>query len=148
MGGNYSGLKSRSRSRPGRLNFTTKRGSKVYHRNKHYVRVGHMPFGSHMGTKSRMHKGRKNYTTKRGDKVFHRKGHNIRKSRRPYPRRGRSKYGGQVVAVPPVGSSQNLPYPGPVTGGTRRRRSKYGGQLGGNWLSDAVNVVKQVSAGA
>ena len=77
-------LGSKSKTHPGRLNFTTKKGSKVYHRNKHYSRVGHKPFGPHKGTKSKTRKNRKNYTTKRGDKVFHRKGRNVKKSRRPY----------------------------------------------------------------
>ena len=80
-------LGSRSKTRPGRKDFTTKRGSKVYHRKGHYVRPGYKPYGSHKGTKSRTRKGRKNYTTKRGDKVYHRKGHNVRKSKRPYSKR-------------------------------------------------------------
>jgi len=75
---------SKSKTRKNRLNFTTKRGSKVYDRKHRYVKVGYKPFGSHKNTKSRTRKGRKNYTTKRGDKVFHRKGRNVRKSRRPY----------------------------------------------------------------
>ena len=80
-------LGSRSKTRPGRKDFTTKRGSKVYHRKRHYVRPGHKPYGSHKGTKSRTRKGRKNYTTKRGNKVYHRKGHYVRKSRKPYSRK-------------------------------------------------------------
>ena len=48
-------LGSKSKTHPGRLNFTTKKGSKVYHRNKHYSRVGHIPipFGARKGVKSR-----------------------------------------------------------------------------------------------
>ena len=76
-----------SKTKPGRKDFTTKKGSRVYHRRHHYVRPGHKPYGSHKGTKSKTRKGRKNYTTKRGDKVFHRKKHYVRKSRRPYTKR-------------------------------------------------------------
>ena len=75
---------SRSRSHKGRKNYTTKRGSKVYHRRKHYVRPGYKPYGSHKGTKSRTKRGRKNYTTKRGNKVYHRKGHDVRKKNKPF----------------------------------------------------------------
>jgi len=35
---------SRSKTRPGRKNYTTKRGSKVYHRKGHYVRKNKLPF--------------------------------------------------------------------------------------------------------
>jgi len=75
---------SRSKTRPGRKNYTTKRGSKVYHRKRRYVRPGHKPYGSHKGTRSRTRRGRKNYTTKRGSKVYHRKGHYVRKNTLPF----------------------------------------------------------------
>jgi hypothetical protein len=75
---------TRSKTHPGRLNYTTKKGDKVYHENGHYVRKGHRPYGHFKGTRSKTHKGRLNYTTKKGDKVFHRKGHYVRKSRKPY----------------------------------------------------------------
>lgn len=75
---------SRSRTHPGRKNYTTKRGDKVYHRKGHDVRPGYKPYGPHKGTRSRTHKGRKNYTTKRGDKVYHRKGHYVRKNKLPF----------------------------------------------------------------
>jgi hypothetical protein len=77
-------LGSPSKTHKDRKDFTTKKGSKVYHRMGHYVRPGYKPYGSHKGTMSKTKKGRKNYTTKLGDKVYHRKGHYVRKSRRPY----------------------------------------------------------------
>ena len=76
-----------SKTHPGRKDFTTKRGSRVYHRRHHYVRPGHKPYGPHKGTKSKTRKGRKDYTTKRGDKVFHRNKHYVRKSRKPYTKK-------------------------------------------------------------
>jgi hypothetical protein len=75
---------TKSKTRPGRLNFTTKKGSKVYHKKGHYVRKSHKPYGSFKGTKSKTRRGRLNYTTKKSSKVFHRKGHYVKKSRRPY----------------------------------------------------------------
>ena len=77
-------LGSPSKTHPGRKNFTTKKGSKVFHRMHHYVRKTYKPYSYHKGTKSATRKGRKNFTTKKGDKVFHRRGHNVRKSRKPY----------------------------------------------------------------
>ena len=78
---------SKSKTQPGKLDFTTKKTSKVYNKKHHYSRVGHKPYGSHKGTKSKTRKGRKNYTTKRGNKDYHRKGHNIKKSTRPYAKK-------------------------------------------------------------
>ena len=75
---------TKSKTRPGRLNFTTKKGSKVYHRKGHYVRKTHKPYGHFKGTRSKTHRGRLDYTTKKGSKVFHRKGHYVRKSRKPF----------------------------------------------------------------
>jgi hypothetical protein len=75
---------TRSRTHPGRLNYTTKKGNKVYHKKGHYVRKSHRPYGHFKGTKSKTRKGRLDYTTKKGSKVFHRKGHYVRKSRKPY----------------------------------------------------------------
>ena len=75
---------TRSKTRPGRKNYTTKKGDKVYHRNGHYVRKTHRPYSFRKGSMSKTRKGRKNFTTKRGSKVFHRKGHYVRKSGRPY----------------------------------------------------------------
>jgi len=75
---------TKSKFHRGRKNYTTKRGSKVYHRRRH-----HSPYGSHKGTRSRTRKRRKNYTTKRGSKVNHRKGKYVRRKRRPYTKRRR-----------------------------------------------------------
>ena len=75
---------TRSKTRPGRLNYTTKKGDKVYHRKHHYIRKTHKPYSYFKGSKSKTHKNRLDFTTKKGSKVFHRKGHYVRKSRRPY----------------------------------------------------------------
>ena len=74
-------------TRPGDMDYTTKKGDKVYHRRHHYVRKTHKPYGFHKGSRSKTHKGRKDFTTKKGSKVFHRKGHYVRKSYKPYTRR-------------------------------------------------------------
>jgi hypothetical protein len=75
---------TKSKTHLGELNYTTKKGSKVYHQKGHYVRKTHRPYGNFKGTKSKTRKGRLNYTTKKGSMVFHRKGHYVRKSRKPY----------------------------------------------------------------
>ena len=75
---------TRSKTRPGRKNYTTKKGNKVFDRNRRYVRKSYKPYSFRKGSMSKTRKGRKNFTTKRGSKVFHRKGHYVRKSRRPY----------------------------------------------------------------
>lgn len=80
-------LGAKSKTHKGELDFTTKKGSKVYHQKGHYVRKSYKPYSSHKGTKSKTHKGRKNFTTKKGSKVYHQKGHYVRKSRRPYTKR-------------------------------------------------------------
>jgi len=80
--GSTKGTKSKTHT--GDLNYTTKKGDKVYHQRNHYIRKTHKPYGHFKGTKSKTHKGRKNYTTKKGDKVFHRKGRYVKKSRKPY----------------------------------------------------------------
>jgi hypothetical protein len=83
--GNTGAVKySPSKTHPGRLNYTTKKGDKVYHQKGHYVRKTHKPYGHFKGTRSKTRRGRKDYTTKKGNKVFHRKGHYVKKSRRPY----------------------------------------------------------------
>jgi len=75
---------TRSKTRPGRKNYTTKKGDKVFHRNGRYVRKSYRPYSFRKGSMSKTRKGRKNFTTKKGSKVFHRKGRYVRKSRRPY----------------------------------------------------------------
>ena len=75
---------TRSKTHPGRLNYTTKKGNKVYHRKHHNVRKTHKPYSYFKGSKSKTRKNRLDFTTKKGSKVFHRKGHYVRKSRRPY----------------------------------------------------------------
>ena len=94
----YGGKKyrkgSRSKTHKGRLNFTTKKGSKVYHRKGHYIRKSRKPYTMggkkyRKGSRSKTHKGRLNFTTKKGSKVYHRKGHYIRKSRKPYTHKRR-----------------------------------------------------------
>ena len=73
-----------SKTHPGRKNYTTKKGSKVYHQKGHYVRKTHRPFGYRKGSASRNYKNRLDFTTKKGNKVYHQKGHYVRKTRRPY----------------------------------------------------------------
>ena len=75
---------TRSKTRPGRKNYTTKKGDKVFHRNGRYVRKSYRPYSFRKGSMSKTRKGRKNFTTKKGSRVFHRKGRYVRKSRRPY----------------------------------------------------------------
>jgi len=81
---------TKSKTHPGELNYTTKKGSKVFHQNHHYVRKSRKPYMNNggkkygKGTRSKTHRGRLNFTTKKGDKVFHRKGHYVKKSRKPF----------------------------------------------------------------
>lgn len=75
---------TRSKTRPGRKNYTTKKGDKVFHRNGRYVRKSYRPYSFRKGSMSKTRKGRKDFTTKKGSRVFHRKGRYVRKSRRPY----------------------------------------------------------------
>ena len=75
---------TKSKTHPGRLNYTTKKSDNVYHEKGHYVRKRHRPYGHFKATRSKTHKGKLDYTTKKGSKVFHRKGHYLRKSRKPY----------------------------------------------------------------
>jgi len=75
---------SPSKTHPGDMDFTTKKGDKVYHQKHHYVRKSYKPYSYHKGSKSKTRKGRKDFTTKKGDKVFHQKNHYVRKSRKPY----------------------------------------------------------------
>lgn len=80
---------SLSRTHPGRKNFTTKRGDKVYHRRGHYVRSKTRPYhrrrgGYDKGSRSLTRKGRKDFMTHRGDKDYHRRGHDVRKSHTPF----------------------------------------------------------------
>ena len=76
-----------SKTHPGDMDFTTKKGNKVFHQNQHFVRKSYKPYSFHKGSKSKTRKGRKNFTTKKGSKVFHRKGKYVRKSYKPYSRR-------------------------------------------------------------
>ena len=73
-----------SKTRPGRKNYTTKRGDKVYHRKGRYVKKTHRPYSYIKGSASKTNLGLLDYTTKLGNLLFHQKGHNVRKSRRPY----------------------------------------------------------------
>jgi hypothetical protein len=75
---------TRSKTRPGRKNYTTKRGDKVYHRKGRYVKKTHRPYSYRKGSASKTNLGLLDYTTKLGDLLFHQKGHNVRKSRKPY----------------------------------------------------------------
>ena len=81
---------TKSKTHRGRLNYTTKKGSKVFHRKHHYVRKSRKPYmmggGKYYGkgSRSKTHPGRKDYTTKKGSKFFHRKGHYVRENRKPF----------------------------------------------------------------
>jgi hypothetical protein len=75
---------TKSKTRPGRLNYTTKKGDKDYHVMSHDVQKTHKPYSFFKGSKSKTRKNRLDFTTKKGDKVFHRKGRYVRKSRKPY----------------------------------------------------------------
>jgi len=73
-----------SKTRPGRKNYTTKRGDKVYHRNGHNVKKTHKPYSYRKGSASKTNLGLLDYTTKLGDLVFHQKGHYVKKAAKPY----------------------------------------------------------------
>ena len=47
---------TRSKTRPGRKNYTTKKGDKVYHRNGHYVRKTHRTYSFRKGSMSKTRK--------------------------------------------------------------------------------------------
>lgn len=78
---------SKSKTHKGLLDYTTKKGDKVYHKKGHYVRKTHRPYSYHKGSKSKTRKGDLDFTTKKGDKVFHRRHHYVRRSRRPYTKK-------------------------------------------------------------
>ena len=78
-----------SKTHPGRKNYTTKRGDKVYHRKGHYIKKTHKPYSYRKGSSSKTHLGLLDYTTKLGDLVFHQNGHYVRKSRKPYSKNSR-----------------------------------------------------------
>jgi hypothetical protein len=73
-----------SKTRPGRKNYTTKKGDLVFHQKGHYVRKSYRPYSFHKGTRSKTNKGLMDFTTKLGNLVFHQKGHYVKKSRKPY----------------------------------------------------------------
>ena len=87
----------KSRTRKGNKDFTTKKGNKVFHRRRHYVRKSRKPYRkrhggvgikgfSHpkAGQASLTRKGNKDFTTKKGNRDFHRQHHNIVGNRNPY----------------------------------------------------------------
>ena len=78
-------------TRPGDLDYTTKKGDMVYHQQRHFKRKTYKPYSFHKGSRSKTRKGRKNFTTKKGSKVFHRKGKYVRKSYKPYTKKRRSR---------------------------------------------------------
>ena len=80
---------TKSKTRPGRKNYTTKRGNKVYHQKGHYVKKTHKPYSYKKGSASKTNLGLLDFTTKLGDLVFHQKKHYVRKSRKPYSRKSR-----------------------------------------------------------
>jgi len=89
----------KSRTRKGNKDFTTKKGNKVFHRRRHYVRKSRKPYRKRrrrggVGVKGFSHpkagqasltrKGNKDFTTKKGNMDFHIKHHNIAGLRNPY----------------------------------------------------------------
>jgi len=46
-----------SLTRPGRQNYTTKKGDKVFHQKGHYVKKSYKPFSYKKGSKSKTNKG-------------------------------------------------------------------------------------------
>ena len=89
----------KSRTRKGNKDFTTKKGNKVFHRRRHYVRKSRKPYRKRrrrggVGVKGFSHpkagqasltrKGNKDFTTKKGNKDFHIQHHNIVGLRNPY----------------------------------------------------------------
>ena len=77
-----------SKTHPGQLDYTTKKGDKVFHQGGHYVQKSRAPFAKKKaavkGAPSKTIKGKLDYTTKKGDKVFHQSGHYVKKARTPY----------------------------------------------------------------
>lgn len=74
-------------TRPGDMDYTTKKGDMMFHQNGMNIKKPYKPFSFHKGTMSRTHPGDMNFTTKKGSKVFHRKGKYVRKSYKPYSRK-------------------------------------------------------------
>lgn len=89
----------KSRTRKGNKDFTTKKGNKVFHRRRHYVRKSRKPYRKRrrrggVGVKGFSHpkagqasltrKGNKDFTTKKGNRDFHIQHHNIVGLRNPY----------------------------------------------------------------
>ena len=73
-----------SKTRPGRKNYTTKKGNVVFHQKGHYVRKSYKPFSFRKGSRSKTHKGLHDFTTKLGNLFFNQTGKYVKKSRKPY----------------------------------------------------------------
>ena len=73
-----------SKTRPGRKNYTTKKGDLVYHQKGHYVRKTHRPYSFRKGSRSKTRKGLMDFTTKLGNLFFHQNGKYVKKTRKPY----------------------------------------------------------------
>ena len=54
----FSGRGSMSKTRPGRKNYTTKKGSKFFQSKGHRVNKGRKPYGYHKGTRSKTRSGK------------------------------------------------------------------------------------------
>ena len=72
-------------TRPGDLDYTTKKGDMVYHPQRHFKRKTYKPYSYHKGSRSKTRKGRKNFSKKR------RKGKYVRKSYKPYSKKRKTK---------------------------------------------------------
>lgn len=75
---------SKSKTHIGDLDYTTKKGDKVFHEGGHDIKKSYKPYDKHKGSVSKTHKGELDYTTKKGDKVFHEGGHYVHKLKLPY----------------------------------------------------------------
>ena len=60
---------TRSKTRPGRKNYTTKKGNKVYNPKGHYLKKTHRPYSFFKGSKSKTHKGSRNFMGTRKHRV-------------------------------------------------------------------------------
>jgi acetylglutamate synthase len=76
-----------SKTHKGKLDFTTKKGDKVFHQKGKYVHKSRTPYtkvAPKKGAPSKTHNGKLDFTTKKGDKVFHQKGKYVHKLRKPF----------------------------------------------------------------
>jgi len=76
--------RSKSKTHPGDMDFTTKKGNVVYYSKGHNVKKTHKPFSFHKRSKSKSYPGDMDFITKKGNLDYKSKGHYIKKSKKPY----------------------------------------------------------------